>query len=225
MTTKTAEAEVLDAAAEVVDRPFVVKVADVKGTVANDAATLDREIRDGFTVVLTSAEKLRELVAEAKASQIHKMLNDPATGKAYKSWTAYVTNVVSSLGVTYKGIPRGTRHIVVGMLLNAGMSQSAIHKATGLALGTINADRKALVASGEVDPEVEAEATDGTKGKGGKPAATQKAEKTRSEKAAGHVGSLAKIVDEMDAGELSDVKAMLSVLGKQINARVKAASK
>jgi hypothetical protein len=223
-TMKTAETDVHDAAAKVVDMTLV-QPSDIKDSDAHKAATLDREIRDGFRVVLNSTEHLQTLVMEAKSSQIHKVLTDPATGKSYKSWTAYVTDVVSSLGVTYKGIPKGTRHVVVGMLLNAGMTQNAIHKATGLALGTINADKKALVASGDVDPDVEAEALDGTASKGGRKPAAQNVEKTTTEKAAAQIGALSKLVDAMNPDELTDVKMMLSVVTKQIKERFKYAGK
>ncbi|HSX68444.1 sigma factor-like helix-turn-helix DNA-binding protein [Nocardioides sp.] len=159
-STKTAEAAVLDAAGDVVNLT-IVKPSDVAGTPAAEAARLDREIRDGFRVVLHSHDALLNLIEEAKGQQIHKMLSDPATGKAYKSWTAYLTDVLGSLNVDVKTLSTQSRRHLFVLIYNAGMPQKAIAEALKVSAGAVNKAIQQGRESGDVDADRETVGRDG----------------------------------------------------------------
>lgn len=225
-TTKSAESAVLDAAAEAVSLS-IVKPSDVAGEPANIAVMLDREIRAGFTVVLESQNRLVALVKEAKDSQIHKMLTDPETGKAYKSWTAYIGNVIAGLDMDVKRLSARDKAFLVVMLYNTGMSQKVIASALAVGVGTVNRAIQAGRADGSVDAGRETESKDGrtfkdTEKDGAKDSGA-KATKTPAQKADAHVKALTNLLDQMSSDELTEFKKSLTALGREVTKAVKSA--
>lgn len=225
-TTVGAESAALDAAADAVNLTLV-KPSEIAGEPANIAVTLDREIRAGFTVVLESQSRLVALVKEAKDSQIHKMLTDPETGKAYKSWTAYIGNVIAGLGADFRSMGARDKAFLVVMLYNTGMSQKVIASALSVGVGTANRAIQAGRADGSVDAERETESKDGRTFKGTEKDAAKgnesKATKTPAQKADAHVKALTNLLDQMSADELTEFKKSLTSLGREVTKAVKSA--
>lgn len=223
--TKTDADAVLEAAGEVLEQT-IVHPSDVAGQVpsidqieATHAETLDREIRSGFRVILESRTRLVAMIGEAKASNIHKVLTDPATGKAYRSWTAYMENVIASLGIDFKGLGKKDRDGVVAMLYSTGMNQKTIAAATAIPLSTVQRAVAAARADGSVG-DVETENRDGSKqgdAKGGRP----KQQKTPLEVVQKGLSAVGDLLDQMDEAELLEVKATLAALTRKVNALTK----
>jgi hypothetical protein len=219
------EAAVLAAAAEVFELALVPP-SEMAGESANLAVRLDREIRAGFAVVLESKARLLTMVEEAKGAEIHKLLTNPETGKAYRSWTDYIGGVIAGLDVDFKGMGARDKAFLVVLLYNTGMSQKVIAKALNIGVATVNRAIQAGRESGNVDKDRKTVAADGREFSDteGEDAATPKpkAEEKPIEKAVGHVKSLSALVGDMDADQLQALKGALSTLGREVTAAAKA---
>lgn len=100
------------------------------GGAAVSAAELDRQLRAQARCVAAHIERFRELIEEAKASEIHLALGFP-------SWPAYVVDVVC--GAMPK-LRLGDRRELVAVLAGTGMSQYAISQVLGIGWSTVNRD-------------------------------------------------------------------------------------
>jgi DNA-binding Lrp family transcriptional regulator len=126
-----------------------------------DAEVLDHKVRSAFAIGLRAHDHLMAAVTEAKAEKIHETLNDPETGKRYKSWTAYITGVIGGLGLDMKAMSAKDKAFLIVLLFNAGMSQQAIAKSLAISPGTVNTAVKRGRELGSVDKDRETTASDG----------------------------------------------------------------
>ena len=102
----------------------------VQPIAAVSAAELDRQLRAQARRVAAHIERFRELIEEAKASEIHLALGFP-------SWPAYVVDVV---GGAMPKLRFGDRRELVAVLAGTGMSQYAISQVLGIGWSTVNRD-------------------------------------------------------------------------------------
>jgi hypothetical protein len=118
----------------------------------SDAERLDMRIRLLVGAINDNLAKLYELVEQAKAGEIHKVLG-------YPSWTAYVADVFS----VQVRLDRQQRRELVGYLSGESMSQRAIADVVGADQATVSRDLRArdADASPEPDEPVFVEFTDG----------------------------------------------------------------
>jgi hypothetical protein len=106
------------------------EIADVATPLGHPAAErLDKRIRLLAGQVRENMAKIGDLVAEAKAGQIHLTLG-------FNSWTAYLAD---ALGGQLE-LNTETRREVVELMAGEGMSQRAIAQATGASKTTIQRD-------------------------------------------------------------------------------------
>jgi hypothetical protein len=110
-------------------------VNDGNGPVARDVAeTLDKELRTQARSIAASMERFRELIAEAKASQVHVVLG-------FKSWPDYIADVVNrEMGKLHAD----DRRQIVALLAGEGMSNPAIGNALGVDQSTVYRDKQGL---------------------------------------------------------------------------------
>lgn len=148
--TKAEQDTVLEATEKAVSLTLV-KPSDVAGSPAAEASRMDREIRDGFRAVLGSKHRLTDMIAEAKSQKIHLILNDPETGKPYKSWTAYMKNVVQGFGVDAQSLSKGDRDLMIAVLYGAGMSIKQAADTLGTSFGTAQRAVAKAKAGGDLD--------------------------------------------------------------------------
>lgn len=95
-----------------------------------DARRLTERIRLTAASVVEGIEKLKALVAKAKAGNVHEQLG-------YASWTAYLSEV---LGETPMRLARDDRQEVARMLTDEGMSTRATAKVLGVGKDTVHRD-------------------------------------------------------------------------------------
>lgn len=110
---------------------------------ASDAESLDKKLRAQARATVDGIERLKEIIAKAKAGQIHVALG-------FKSWPDYIADVVS------KEMPNVARSVeqrrtVVEILAGEGMSQRAIADAVGASQSTVRDDVAQV--SGNYSPE------------------------------------------------------------------------
>lgn len=108
----------------------------MNGIVEMDVASarrLTERIRLIAMTVGESIDKLKALVAEARASEAHIALG-------YVSWTAYLADV---LGETPMRLERDVRQALVAELSEQGMSTRAIAPIVGVGVGTVHRDIEA----------------------------------------------------------------------------------
>lgn len=94
------------------------------------AQRLDGRIRLMANATAENLTKLADLIAEAKAGQIHTALGFP-------SWTAYLADALSKL---HMALTTDTRRELVGRLADEGMSERAIAAAVGVSQPTVHRD-------------------------------------------------------------------------------------
>lgn len=117
----------------------------------DDARRLTERIRIMAHSVADSITKLRGLVAEAKAGNVHVQLG-------YESWTAYLADV---LGDTPMRLARDDRQEVSRMLTDEGMSTRAAAKVLGVSDFTIRTDNAGARFLAPEPVEIEADPTTG----------------------------------------------------------------
>jgi hypothetical protein len=107
------------------------------------AKALDGRLRSEARTIAGSMTRFKDLIAEAKANDIHDLLG-------FKSWPAYVADVVrEEMG----GLSVDDRRQVVALLTTEeGMSSRAAAKALGVSHPTVIRDRAALEAV-QAEPE------------------------------------------------------------------------
>jgi len=108
------------------------------------ARRLTERIRLVAQNVADNVEKLRELVSEARESNVHEVLG-------YVSWTAYLKDV---FGDEPLRLARDVRQELVAELSAQGLSTRAIAPIVGVSVGTIHTDRQ-VFSSEHVPPAPE----------------------------------------------------------------------
>ncbi len=108
----------------------------------DDARRLTERIRLAATNYTDAKEKVLALVDEAKVGGAHIALG-------YKSWTAYLSDVLSDEPLR---LARDERRELVGKLADEGMSTRAIAPIVGAHHSTIAADLDRTVGNPTVDP-------------------------------------------------------------------------
>ena len=119
-----------------------------------EAQRLTQRIKITASTVRDNLFKLRNLVDEAKSSNVWNVLG-------HESWTAYL---VDTLGSEPMRLGRDERRELVEYLSGEGMSTRAIAPIVGASVGTIHADRQ-VFSSEQVEPEVSPRAVTGLDGK------------------------------------------------------------
>jgi hypothetical protein len=102
------------------------------GLSVDGARRLTERIRLVAQNVADNVEKLRDLVSEARESDVHQVLG-------YASWTAYLKDV---FGDEPLRLARDVRQELVAELSAQGMSTRAIAPIVGVSVGTIHTDRQ-----------------------------------------------------------------------------------
>ncbi len=97
------------------------------------AKATDKKVRSAATKVDTALDELATLVSHAKATNVHTLLG-------FKSWQAYLTDVVST---NMPLLHAETRGPIVRLLANAGMSDRGIAETLGISHTQAGRDRKA----------------------------------------------------------------------------------
>lgn len=129
-------------------------VLDTPTLLALDAAAkLDERIRVMANAAARDMDALAELVAKAKAGEIHEALE-------FDSWTSYVADALAPL---FHERSRDERRRIVALLDDAGMSIRAIAEATGTPKSTVADDVHQL--SGNRTADTDATTTTGLDGK------------------------------------------------------------
>lgn len=194
-----------------------------------DAEILDHKVRKAFAIGMRAHEYLLETVAEAKGAKIHETLTDPETGKRFKSWTAYVTNVIGGLGLDVKAMSPKEKAFLIVVLFNTGMSQQAIAKSLTISPGTVNTAVKRGRELGTVAKDRETTAADGRtyKDTEGKAAKGERAEAPKSLLAARRAVSAIKSVSNAIAeAELDEeTAAAVAVYVKEMQTALTALKK
>jgi hypothetical protein len=106
---------------------------------------LDNAIRDHARKIAYHLPEFRRLIIQAKADGLHTMLG-------FKSWTAYVADVI---GTEMTALPVEDRRQIVELLSGEGMSNRAIAEAVGVSHPTVIRDKAAIEAEvvHDVPPE------------------------------------------------------------------------
>lgn len=98
------------------------------------AKALDKRVRAAATKADNAVFALGELIAEAQAGKIHKLLG-------FASWDAYLVDVVST---NCPKLGKGDSRVnMVQLLKGAGLTVRQIAKATNTSLGTVSRDANA----------------------------------------------------------------------------------
>jgi hypothetical protein len=174
--------------------------AEIVTLTKTDAKKLDQRIRRMADATCGNLLKLDELLAEAKAGEIHVALG-------YKSWTCYVADALG-------GRPEMTasaRKKIVTLLAGEGMSQRGIARATGASKTTVKRDLdNQVVHNGPADAGEPAPTT--VTGLDNKQHPKRKPPKPEPEPVATADHTDAEIYVELVLSQLSDLAGMVALL-------------
>lgn len=100
-----------------------------------EAKQLDEQLRRWAKIAADNFVRVTGLIAEAKEKAIWKLVDDPETGKPFRTWQSYIASVI---GREMEPLAAVNRNALVKMLLDEGLSQRAAAEAAKTSPATVN---------------------------------------------------------------------------------------